>query len=155
MNTLVFENAHTNGQASTAPPSAASPQSKTGVPDPQVIQKATRRRFSVADKRRILKEADACHNPAELGVLLRREGLYSSSLTSFRKQRAQGRLKLTPPEHKVTQRKQAEAARQRDNRQIVQMQKQIQQLTGLLELQKKLSDLLGIHLEGLTTNECD
>ena len=155
MNTLVFERAHTNGKASTQPILASSPQSKNGVPDPQVIQKATRRRFTAADKLRILKEADACHQPGELGALLRREGLYSSSLQNFRKQRAQGRLKQSPPEQKVTQRKQAEAARQRDARKVIQMQKQIQQLTGLLELQKKLSDLLGIHLESLATNDCD
>ena len=155
MNTLVFQQAHTNGQASTAPPSAASPQGQTGVPDPQVIQKPTRRRFSAADKLRILKEADACHKPGELGALLRREGLYSSSLTSFRKQRAQGKLRQSNVEQKAIQRKTNQASRQRDNRQVAQMQKQIQQLTGLLELQKKLSDLLGIHLEDLTTHDCD
>jgi len=155
MNTLVFEPAHNNGQASTSPLSASSLQSKSGVPDPQVIQKATRRRFTTADKLRILKEADFCHKPGELGALLRREGLYSSSLANFRKQRAQGKLRKSQVEHKVTQRKTHEAARQRDARQVTQMQKQIQQLTGLLELQKKLSDLLGIHLEGLTTSDCD
>jgi transposase len=152
MNTLVFEHAHNNGQANSQ--SSSSPQSQK-VPDPQVIQKATRRRFTAADKLRILKEADACHKPGELGSLLRREGLYSSSLTSFRKQRAQGKLRQSNVEQKVTQRKISEAARQRDARQVIQMQKQIQQLTGLLELQKKLSDLLGLHLEGLTTSECD
>lgn len=155
MNTLVFEQAHTNGRTSTQPIPASSPQSQKGVPDPQVIQKPTRRRFTAADKLRILKEADACHKPGELGTLLRREGIYSSSLHNFRKQRAQGRLKQTPPEQKVSQRQTNEAARQRDTRRAIQMQKQIQQLTGLLELQKKLSDLLGIHLEDLTTNECD
>jgi hypothetical protein len=155
MNTLVFEHAHTNGQSGTQTPSASSPQRKNGVPDPQVIQKPTRRRFTAADKLRILKEADACHKPGELGALLRREGLYSSSLTRFRQQRAQGKLRPSNVEQKVTQRKTHEAARQRDTRKVTQMQKQIQQLTGLLELQKKLSDLLGIHLEDLTTNDCD
>jgi len=154
MNTLVFEHAHNNGQASSQPSPASSPQSKT-VPDPQVIAKATRRRFTAADKLRILKEADACHKPGELGALLRREGLYSSSLTSFRKQHAQGKLRQSNVEQKAIQRKTNQASRQRDNRQVAQMQKQIQQLTGLLELQKKLSDLLGIHLEDLTTNDCD
>src|SRR5271165_958082 len=138
MKTLVFEHAHSNGQASTAPPSAASPQSLTGVPDPQVIQKPTRRRFTAADKLRILKQADACHKPGELGALLRREGLYSSSLHNFRKQRAQGKLRQSQDEQKVTQRKTNEAARQRDARKVIQMQKEIQQLTGLLELQQKL-----------------
>ena len=155
MNTLVIEPAHTNGKVSTSPSSASSPSGKKEVPDPQVIQKPTRRRFTAADKLRILKEADACHKPGELGALLRREGLYSSSLHNFRKLRAQGKLRPSNVETKATQRKTHEAARQRDNRKVAQMQKQIQQLTGLLELQKKLSDLLGIHLEDLTTHDCD
>ena len=154
MNTLVFDHVHNNGQANSQPSEAPAPQSKK-LPDPQVIEKATRRRFSAADKLRILKEADACHKPGELGALLRREGLYSSNLTSFRKQRDQGKLRQSHSDKKVTQRKVNEATRQRDNRQVAKMQKQIQQLTGLLELQKKLLDLLGIHLEDLTTNGSD
>jgi transposase len=156
MNTLVFEPTHNNGQASNQPTSVSSLQRRMGVPDPQVIQKPTRRRFTTADKLRILKEADACHKPGELGELLRREGIYSSSLANFRKQRAQGRLRGSNSEQEVTQRKRKEADRQRDARKMIQMQKEIQQLTGLLELQKKLSDLLGIHLESLTTdNDCE
>ena len=155
MNTLVIEQAHNNGQAPSQPTAVSSLKSRIGVPDPQVIQKPTRRRFTVADKLRILKEADACHKPGELGALLRREGLYSSSLQNFRKQRAQGRLRQNNTEQKVIQRKQKEADRQRDARKIIQMQKEIEQLTGLLELQKKLSDLLGIHLQNLTTNDCE
>jgi transposase len=155
MNTLVIEQAHTNGQAKSQPISVSSLQSRIGIPDPQVIQKATRRRFTAADKLRILKEADACHKPGELGALLRREGLYSSSLQNFRKQRAQGRLREKNTEQDVTQRKIKEADRQREARKVIQLQKEIQQLTGLLELQKKLSDLLGIHLQNLTTSDCE
>lgn len=155
MNTLVFEQAHNNGQANSQRISVSSLERRIGVPDPQVIQKPTRRRFTTADKLRILKEADACVKPGEIGALLRREGLYSSSLASFRKQRTQGRLREKNTELEVTQRKRKEADRQRDARKMIQMQKEIQQLTGLLELQKKLSDLLGIHLESLTTdNDC-
>ena len=144
MNTLVIEPAHHNGKASTSPSSASSLQSKTAIPDPQVIQKPTRRRFTAADKLRILQEADACHKPGELGTLLRREGLYSSSLHNFRKRRAQGKLRPSYVEPKVTQRKTNEAARQRDNRKVAQMQKQIQQLTGLLELQKNYAGKLAL-----------
>lgn len=155
MNTLVIENTHTNGQAKPQPASVSSLQSRIGIPDPQVIQKPTRRRFTAADKLRILKEADACTKPGELGALLRREGIYSSSLHNFRKQRTQGRLREKNIEQEVTQRKSKEADRQRDARKILAMQKEIQQLTGLLELQKKLSDLLGIHLQNLTTSDCE
>jgi transposase-like protein len=155
MNTLVIEHAHNNGQAQSQPTSVSSLQSRMGIPDPQVIQKPTRRRFSAADKLRILKAADACTKPGELGALLRREGLYSSSLQNFRKQRAEGKLREVNTQQKVTQRKLKEASRQRDARKILALQKEIQQLTGLLELQKKLSDLLGIHLQNLTTNDCE
>src|ERR1041384_7687783 len=65
-------------------------------PDPQVTQRATRRRFTAADKLRILAEADACNQPGQLGALLRREGLYSSTLANFRKQRVEGKLGKDP-----------------------------------------------------------
>src|SRR6516162_11567265 len=53
-------------------------------PDPEVREKARRRRFTAEYKRRILREADACTKPGELGALLRREGLYSSNLAAWR-----------------------------------------------------------------------
>ncbi len=152
MNTLVFEHAHTNGQAGTQTPSASFPQSKNRVPDPQVIQKATRRRFTAADKLRILKEADACHKPGELGALLRREGLYSSTLANFRKLREAGQLgeKNSAQAHK--QRKDKEASRQRDTRRMAALEAENQKLRVLLELQKKVAALLDLTLEE-TRNE--
>ena len=156
MNTLVLEPAHQNGQAPSERLSVPSLQSPHPIPDPQVLQKPARRRFTTADKLRILKEADACYRPGELGALLRREGLYSSSLHNFRKQRQEGQLRQVSPEQKRTERKHKEADRQRESRQVLRMHKQIEQLTALLELQKKLSDLLGIPLGSLTTpNDSD
>ena len=69
---------------------------RTGVemdvadPDPEVSAKAQRRRFPAEYRLRILKEADACRKPGEVGALLRREGLYSSLLTNWRRQREAG-----------------------------------------------------------------
>ena len=60
------------------------------VPPTEVTPKATRRRFSAEYKRAILAEADACTKPGELGALLRREGLWSSHLSTWRAQRARG-----------------------------------------------------------------
>ena len=57
------------------------------VPSPEVLEKPVRRRFTVEYKTRILAEADACTQPGMLGELLRREGLYSSYLTTWRRQR--------------------------------------------------------------------
>ena len=62
------------------------------VPDPEVVPKAKRRKFSAEYKRRILREADACRKPGEIGALLRREGLYSSLLSDWRRQREAGAL---------------------------------------------------------------
>jgi transposase len=122
-----------------------------GVPDPQVSEKPTRRRFSKAYKLRVLKEADACTKPGQIGALLRREGLYSSSLTAFRKQQAEGRLVERNSEQTSVQRKERAAERQRQARRLAHLQKENQKLRTLLEVQKKLADLLGIELEAEPT----
>ena len=61
-------------------------------PDPEVRVRAKRRRFSVAEKLRILTEADGCNEPGQIGALLRREGIYSSYLTEWRRERETGEL---------------------------------------------------------------
>src|SRR4051794_13507291 len=71
---------------------AAARPSREGVPDPELVERASRRRFSAEYKARILRETDACSRPGEIGALLRREGLYTSHLTAWRKQRDQGAL---------------------------------------------------------------
>ena len=60
------------------------------VPDPELVERAQRRRFSSAYKLRILREADGLSRPGEIGALLRREGLYSSHLSVWRRQRDDG-----------------------------------------------------------------
>ena len=64
---------------------------REGVPDPELVERATRRRFTAEYKLRILRQAEACTQPGEIGALLRREGLYTSQLTAWRKQREQAR----------------------------------------------------------------
>jgi transposase len=64
-----------------------------GVPDPELVEQAKRRSFTAEYKAKILAEADACSRPGEVGELLRREGLYTSHLTYWRKQRKDGALK--------------------------------------------------------------
>ena len=63
------------------------------MPDPELVEQAKRRSFTAEYKARILAEADACTQPGEVGELLRREGLYTSHLTYWRKQRKDGALK--------------------------------------------------------------
>jgi len=63
------------------------------VPNPELVERPQRRRFSAEYKLRILQEADACSRPGEIGALLRREGLYTSHLSAWRRQRDEGALR--------------------------------------------------------------
>jgi transposase len=67
--------------------------SRAGVPDPELVEQARRRKFTARYKLEILEQADACTKPGQIGELLRREGLYTSHLTYWRKQRRDGALK--------------------------------------------------------------
>jgi transposase-like protein len=118
-------------------------------PDPEVSQRASRRRFTAGDKLRILAEADSCSQPGQLGALLRREGLYSSNLASFRKQRDAGKLGKDPQEVRQ-QRREKEAARQRDTRRIAHLEAENKKLKVLLDLQKKVAEVMDLSLEPLT-----
>ena len=80
----------TNGAGAGPEAAAAAPE---GVPDPELVEQAKRRSFTAGYKARILAEADACTAPGAVGELLRREGLYTSHLTYWRKQRKDGALK--------------------------------------------------------------
>lgn len=114
------------------------------VPDPEVAAKPVRRQFPREYKLRILREADACRHPGEIGELLRREGLYSSHLTAWRKLRSEGMLgakrrgpKSTKPDPRV-------AELERENRRL---QKQLERAQTVIAIQKKVSTLLGIPLK--------
>ena len=122
----------------------ASEQAPSG-PAIEVVVKATRRRFTVAYKRAIVLEADACRTPGAIGALLRREGLYSSHLTTWRAARERGDLagaakKRGPAPRGVDPRdpKLAEQARE-----LSRWQKRAERAEALVELQKQVAALLG------------
>lgn len=120
-----------------------------GQPDPEVEPKAKRRKFSADYKLRILEEADACTERGAIGALLRREGLYSSHLDKWRTQRKRGALQALAGQKrgpKVDQQA-AEIARLRQENE--RLQGRLQQAETIIEVQKKLSTLLG--LETATT----
>src|SRR6266849_5544249 len=77
------------GERSEAADSRAAQE---GAPDPELVERPKRRRFSAEYKLRILREAEACTRPGEVGALLRREGLYSGHLSKWRRQRDAGAL---------------------------------------------------------------
>ena len=116
------------------------------LPDPHVSQRASRRRFTVADKLRILKEAEECTQHGQLGTLLRREAIYSSTLASFRKQYEEGKLVAKNDPLRAKQRKERQAKRQHDQRAFQALQLENRKLKALVELQKKLSELMNLTL---------
>ncbi len=122
-------------------------QEQRQYPDPEVTPKAKRRRFSAEYKRRVLAEADGCTQPGEIGALLRQEGLYSSHLTTWRRQRDEGQLQgLTGKKRgRKAERQAAEAAQLR--RENEQLQARLQQAEAIIDVQKKLCGLLGLSAE--------
>ena len=129
-----------------APPAGGPPDR----PDPEVPEKAARRRFSGEYKRRVLDEADACVEPGQIGALLRREGLYSSHLSKWRGQRERGTLAGLQPKKrgpKADPSKPAKSETERLRREIKRLSKQLRQAEMIIEIQKKASEILGITLE--------
>jgi transposase-like protein len=111
------------------------------VPDPEVPEKSLRRRFTPAYKLRILEEAQQCTKPGQLGALLRREGLYSSNLTLWRRQMQEGLVpkKRGPVAHKTDPRSRRIAELERDNEKLT---RKLKQAELIIEVQKKVADLL-------------
>ena len=106
-----------------------------------------RRQFSAAEKRRILHAADRCAQPGELGALLRREGIYSSTPATWRKQRAQAeaaalqaRKRGRKPDPVIAEARKLEQL-QRDNDRL---RRRLAEAHTVIEIQKKLCTLLGL-----------
>ncbi len=117
--------------------------------DPEVPAKARRRQFPAEYKRRVLREADAARDTGEIGALLRREGLYSSHLATWRRARARGELAGLSPKRRGRKEKAVNplAKRvvelERDKRRL---ERRLKQAELLLEIQKKASQLLEMPL---------
>jgi len=121
----------------------------TRASEVEVLAKATRRRFSAKYKLRILREADACSHPGELGALLRRAGLYSSNLTTWRAQRERGELlglsaKRRGPAPKAKNPLATKVAAL--ERAVSREKARADRAEALVELQKKVAELLGTPL---------
>jgi len=126
--------------------------------NPEVSEKPIRRRFTAAYKQKMLEEADRCTQRGELGALLRREGLYSSHLTTWRKQRDEGMLDgLTPKKRgRKPKRKDPVAEENRRlQRENQRLQLQLKKAETIIDFQKKLSEILGIPLASPPTSEND
>ena len=124
-------------------------QTKLNPRDTEVVPKAKRREFSPAYKNRILTEVDGCAEAGQIGSILRREGLYSSHLTTWRRQREQGELsgptgtrRGRPARSEIEQ----EVTRLRQENEV--LQQRLTQAEAILDIQKKVSLLIGLNLNG-------
>jgi len=115
--------------------------------DPEVPENKPRRNFTAQYKLEILKKADACNEPGQLGALLRREGLYSSNLTTWRRQREKGQLDALSPKKRGRKgegknplnRRVAELERENER-----LKRKLKKAEIIIDVQKKISEILGI-----------
>jgi transposase-like protein len=149
------------GERSEAPRSGGFPMversssSPERVPDPEVAARPRRRQFTAEYKLRILREVDSCKGSGEIGALLRREGLYSSHLVLWRRQReeaAQSQLKARKrgPKPKVQDPRVKQLEREN-----ARLQRQLKRVALLLDIQKKAGEILGIPMKNLDDVEND
>ena len=140
----------------TGPQSTQGSESGASSASNEVTVKATRRRFTAKYKLRILRQADACKGPGELGTLLRREGLYSSHLSTWRKQQEQGVLTgLTPKKRGPKANPDTQLSKENDKlrREVARLHKQLKNAETIIEFQKKACDLLGITQDNSDSDE--
>ena len=119
-------------------------------PDPEVSEKKPRRKFTAKYKLQILQKADGCSEPGQLGALLRREGLYSSNLSIWRRQRDEGLLDALSPKKRGRKEKEKNplapkvAELERENEHL---RKKLKKAEIIIDVQKKISQILGISQE--------
>jgi transposase len=122
-------------------------------PDPEVGAKAKRRRFSAEYKLAILREADTCTRPGEIGALLRREGLYSSHLVDWRRQRDAGALQALARRRGRAPADPVNAEVERLRRDHQRLAAKLDQAQRIIEIQGKVSELLGIPLDPVSDDD--
>ena len=133
-----------NGQARTAPSAVVVVE----APDAEVLARGRRQTFSVAYKLRILTEADQVTQPGQIGSLLRREGLYSSHLTNWRRQRERGELGRKQRGQPIADPSVKEVAQLRQEN--ARLQARLERAEIIIEVQKKISALLGLPGEAVS-----
>jgi transposase len=135
-----------SGGATSPAGASAIPAGDGPAPDPEVTTRAERRQYSAAYKLRILREADHC-GPGGISALMRREGLYSSHLVNWRRQRERGELAGLNPKkrgRKPVPRNPLVAENERLRRETERLQKRLRQAEMIIEAQKKLCEILGL-----------
>lgn len=127
----------------------------SGSPDPEVVEKPKRRRFSAEYRLRIVREADACKEPGQIGALLRREGLYSSLLTAWRRERDKEALEGLRAKKRGPKAKAADPRVKRLERENARLKRKLEQAETIIDIQKKVAGMLGIPLKSSEPDEKD
>lgn len=125
-------------------------QTKPEHRDTEVVAKAKRRQFSVAYKTRLLTEVDGCTEAGQIGAILRREGLYSSHLSTWRRQRERGELAGSQGR---PARPAAELELVRLRQENERLQQRLAQAEAVIDVQKKVSQLIGLTLSNSQQDE--
>lgn len=129
----------------------------SSAPDPEVPARRARRRFTTAYKLEILRKVDACTQLGQLGALLRKEGLYSSHVVTWRKQRVAGltakkRGRPVTVDPRVRQLEREKAGLEATTRRL---ERRLQRADTIIAFQKKVAELLGISLKPFVDDETD
>jgi transposase-like protein len=138
-------------RATGSSPAVAAPR----VPDPAVDAKPQRRRFTAEYKLRILREVERAKGTGEVGAILRREGLYSSHLVTWRRERDHVAKAALSARRRGPKRKVEDPRIKQLEREMGKLRRHNQRLEAMLEIQKKASELLGIPLSPLEPDESD
>jgi transposase-like protein len=125
------------------------------VPDPAVEAKAKRRRFTAEYKLRILHEVDRAKEAGEVGTILRREGLYSSHLVQWRRQRDRVAKAGLAARKRGPKRRVEDPRIKQLEREKARLERKLRQAEIIIAFQKKVSELLGIPLKPLDPDEND
>lgn len=120
---------------------------KEEMPKTEVVAKAKRKRFTAAEKLRILREVDVCQGSGEIGALLRREGIYSSYLTTWRRQRERGELDGLAPQKRGPKPDLQAVENARLKRENARLQERLQRAELIIDFQKKVAQMFGGTLE--------
>jgi transposase-like protein len=117
------------------------------VPNTEVIAKAKRRHFTGAEKQRILREVEACRGTGEIGALLRREGIYSSYLTTWRRERESRELDGLAPKKRGPKPNPEAIELAKLRREYARLQERMRQAELIIDVQKKVARMLGANLD--------
>ena len=119
------------------------------VPDPEVSDRPRRRKFTAKYKLAVLRELDGCTEPGQVGAVLRREGLYSSHIANWRRAREAGELHGLAPKKLGRPRKPRNLLQPENERlwrENARLQEELRKASVIIDVQKKLSTILGISL---------